>query len=189
MARREHRRGRSRGSSRRNPGPRSQQLRHHLGDRRSADRRRPMAHPPPPSRTPPLVACGDPHRVRAGRADLGARGRAPSRGHQPAAGLAHAVDRRRCRRVARDRWGDGAWRSNMTAPSAATAGRQELMLRDLLRTDPVASLLLVRWRVPYLALAAICLALLILLLVVLPLRWPRVASGAALQRPEEFFDT
>jgi hypothetical protein len=77
----------------------------------------------------------------------------------------------------------------MTAPSTTASGRQELMLRDLVRTDPVASLLLVKWRVPYPALAAICLALLILLLVVLPLRWPRMASGAALQRPEEFFDT
>ncbi|MFL5401761.1 MAG: hypothetical protein ACJ8BF_02980 [Gemmatimonadales bacterium] len=73
----------------------------------------------------------------------------------------------------------------MTAPSAHGIGEEDRMLRELLRTDPVASLLLAKWRLPYPVIAAICLALLVLLLIVLPLRWFRVPY----QRPEMFFNT
>jgi hypothetical protein len=77
----------------------------------------------------------------------------------------------------------------MTIPSPTGAKQQDNMLRELVRTDPVASLLLARWRVPYPVLAGICFGLLVLLLVIFPMRWPRVAPGTALPEPEAFFDT
>jgi hypothetical protein len=73
----------------------------------------------------------------------------------------------------------------MTARSPSGPRQQDKMLRELVRTDPVASLLLARWRVPYPVLAAICFGLLVLLLIILPLRWFRVP----LARPVAFFDT
>jgi hypothetical protein len=78
-------------------------------------------------------------------------------------------------------------------PSPTGSREQDGMLRELVRTDPVASLLLARWRVPYPVLTAICFVLLVLLLVVLPLRWPQptfcTTPCPGPPRPAAFFDT
>jgi hypothetical protein len=77
----------------------------------------------------------------------------------------------------------------MTVPSLNDAQQQDNMLRELVRTDPVATLLLVRWRLPYPVVVAISFGLLVLLLIILPMRWPRVPPGTTLQTPVAFFDT
>jgi hypothetical protein len=73
-------------------------------------------------------------------------------------------------------------------PAETGADPRPAMLRDLLRTDPVGSLLLVKARLHFLAVALVCLLLLILLLTVLPIHWSQLPPDA-LPRPERFFRT